>query len=381
MEGGGAEAVFRYQFDLLKEDYNIDLFYAYNAFTDRKYDTLAYIHSTFWKKKFAAFLKNKHYDRIIIHNYCGALSPSVLDVLARYKKKTACKIIYYAHDFHLVCPNRGYFYMWKGKIINFRKPPAIPEILAKRLDYRGLFYSLLKKIQWIWAYPIRKKQTLFDLVLAPSDFLTDQIRQACPALVVEKMYNVCDAPQVNTEKTNTEKSDTLRMVYFGRIAKEKGLAEFITALRLTDVKYTFTIIGEGDEKPHIQSLVYHHNLQDNVFFRTKLDASTLFSELQNFDVYVLPSLWYENAPLSIVEAASLGLGLFLANHGGVKEIGRICGATHFFDPSDSADIVRNLAGLYRDFQNDTLPKANRELLQTLFSKEVYVQNLTKYLNE
>jgi glycosyltransferase involved in cell wall biosynthesis len=304
-----------------------------------------------------------------------------LDVLALYKKKTKCKIIHYAHDFHLVCPNRGYFYLRQGKIINFQAPPAIAAFLTKRLEYRGRFYSLLKKIQWIWAYPIKKKQAVFDLVLAPSDFLTDHIRQACPDLVVQRMYNCCDALTVHIAKANTEKSNTLRMVYFGRIAKEKGLAAFITALRSSSVNYTFTVIGEGDEKPCLQALISANKLQDRVFIRPKLDAAILFSELSNFDVYVLPSLWYENAPLSIVEAASLGLGLFLVRHGGAMEIGCICGATHFFDPSDPADIVDNMEAVYRDFVNDALPKANSALLYSLFSEETYVQNLKKYLDE
>jgi len=403
LEGGGAEAVFRYQFDLLKSDNKVEQFYAYTSFTDRKYYTLAYTYSNRRKRELAAFLKDKFYDFIIIHNYCGALSPSVLDVLAQYKKQSGCRIIHYAHDFHLVCPNRGYFYLQNGIFFNFKQPPAIAEFITKRLDYRGIGYSLMKKIQWIWAYSIRKKQKVFDLVLAPSDFLTGQIRQGCPDMVVERLYNYCDALKISkTSETLecrvtlpysvetqciaslrviVEKNKTMRLVYFGRIAKEKGLAAFISAVRTSSVNFTLTIIGEGEEKPHLQSLISELNLQDKVFFRAKLDASVLFSELLKYDVYVLPSLWYENAPLSIVEAATLGLGLFLAGHGGAMEIGRICRATHFFDPSDPADMVEKMKVLYNDFVNDALPKANKEKLLALFSKDVYVQNLKKYLTQ
>ena len=395
-EGGGAEAVFRYQFDLLKNNHEVDRFYAYTSFTDRKYYTLAYIYSIRRKRTFAAFLKNKHYDCIIIHNYCAALSPSILDVVAQYKKKTACKIIHYAHDFHLICPNRGYFFLQKGKICNFRQPPSIAEFIIKRLDYRGSGYSMMKKLQWIWAYQVRKKQKVFDLILAPSDFLTEHIRQGCPDLVVERMYNCCDALTKKTEhiaafpysvetqciaslRVNVEKNKTMRLVYFGRIAKEKGLATFISAVRTSSVNYTLTIIGEGEEKNHLQSLVSAYNLQDKVFLCDKMDAAVLFSELNNYDVYVLPSVWYENAPLSIVEAATLDLGLFLAGHGGVMEMGRICRAAHFFDPSDPVDMVEKMKVLYTDFVNDALPKASKEKLQALFSKDVYIQNLNKYL--
>ena len=379
LEGGGAESVFRDQYNILKKDYDVDRFFAYTKLSDRIFSPFGYIYSIYWKRKLTFFLTNKWYERIIIHNFSGVLSPSVLDVLAQYKKKTSCKIIYYAHDFHLVCPNRGYFYVQKEKTINFQKPPAISEFLYKRLDYRGAFYSLLKKIQWIWAYPVKKKHLVFDLVLAPSDFLTGHIRQAYPSMIVQRMYNFCNALEINTENRIVRKNDVFRLVYFGRIAKEKGLMEFITALKSSSVNYTFTMIGEGEEKLRIQSFISAYNLQDKVFFLPNMDASSLFEEIKNYDVFVLSSLLYENAPLSVVEAASLDLGLFLAFHGGALEIGRICHATHFFTPGNMADIRDNLENLYADFINDTLPKADQKQLYTLFSKETYMQNLKKYL--
>lgn len=381
LEGGGAEAVFGDQFNILKKKYEVDRFFACTTLSIRKYSPFAYIYSIRWKKKLTAFLKNKRFDRIILHNYCGILSPSVLDALAQYKKETGCKIIHYAHDYHLICPNRGYFYVRKGKTINFLQPPTIAEFLPKRLDYRGIIYSMLKKIQWIWAYTIRKKHHVFDLVLAPSDFLTNQLQQVYPTMPVHRMYNFCNALSISTITTNSDKNDTLRLVYFGRIAKEKGLAEFITALRSSAVNYTFTMIGEGIEKPRLQSLIKAYSLQDKVFFKDRMDISSLFSELLHYDVFVLPSLLYENAPLSVIEAASLGLGLFITHHGGALEISRICHAAHFFDPENPADIVANLAILYCDFVNNTLPKVDKRELQALFSKEIYVQNLNKYLDE
>ena len=379
LEGGGAESVFRDQFNILKKDYDVDRFFAYTNLSDRILSPFGYIYSIYWKRKLTLFLKNKWYESIIIHNFSGVLSPSVLDVLAEYKKKTSCKIIYYAHDFHLICPNRGYFYVRKGKTVNFQKPPAISEFLYKRLDYRGTFYSLLKKIQWIWAYPVKKKHHVFDLVLAPGDFLTDHIRQVYPSMIVQRMYNFCNALEMNAENRTVRKSDVLRLVYFGRIAKEKGLIEFITALKSSSVKYTFTMIGEGKEKTRIQSLIDAYHLQDKVFFLHRMDASSLFDEIRKYDVFVLSSLLYENAPLSVVEAASLDLGLFLAFHGGSLEIGRICQAAHFFTPGNTADMLVNLENLYGDFINDALPKADKKQLQALFSKDVYLQNLKKYL--
>jgi len=378
-EGGGAETVFRDQFEILNKDFNVEMFYAFKNISDKKISPLSYIYSFHFKKKLDAFLSNHRFDYIIVHNYNSALSPSILDALKQYKKLNNCRIIHYAHDYHLVCPNRGYFYFSKGKMINFQFPPKLNEILRRRLDEKRIAYSILKKIQWLFAYSFGNKQNVFDLILAPSDFLARHIKLLYPKIVIQRMYNVCNSFNIYRQNINKEIHTTIRFIYFGRLDPVKGLVNFIEAISYTKIDYHFTIIGEGDDLGNIKKAIEHNGLQDKITLKPKQNQADLFAELSNYDVYVLPSLWYENAPLSIVEATSLGLGLFLSNHGGVLEMGKICNAAHFFNPFDKKDIVSKLEILYKDFLTNSLPQADQELLQVLFSRDTYFENLKKYL--
>ena len=379
LEGGGAEAVFREQFEILRKDFHVEMFYAFKYISDKKISPFSYIYSFRFRKQLNLILRRQHFDCIIIHNYNSALSPSALDSLYQYKKKNPCKIIHYAHDFHLVCPNRGYNYFLNGKWVNFQDPPAFYDILAKRLDAKGFAYSLLKKLQWIFAYTVGSKQKVFDLVLAPSDFLTQQIKLKYPKMEIRRMYNLCNSLDIHKQNASKEKHASIRLVYFGRLDPAKGLINFIEAIRHSTVDYSFTMIGEGEESPIIQDTIARYGLQNKIMLKPKQNQSDLFAELLHYDVFVLPSLWYENAPLSIVEAASLGLGLFLSNHGGVLEIGKICNAVHFFNPFASDDIVSKLEILYKDYISDALPKADPERLYELFSQKNYVENLKKHI--
>jgi len=379
LEHGGAEAVFREQSDILQNDFHVEMFYAFENFSERKLSPLSYIYSFHFRKKLAAFLQDRLFDVIIIHNYNSALSPAVLDVLSQYKRRQKCKVIYYAHDYHLVCPNRGYNFFRNNKLNNFKSPPSFWDIISKRMDSKSMLFSVLKKMQWILAYPIGKKQQVFDLILSPSDFLAHRIKLLYPDLPVERMYNPCYALEFAPKDKSKTSGKKLRMVYFGRLDPVKGLSGFIEALKNFSGDYTFTIIGEGEEENVIKETITQLRLQDKVFLKSKLKREDLFTELQNYDVFVLPSLWYENAPLSIVEAASLGLGLFLSNHGGVLEIGKICNAAHFYNPFDMQDIVSQLNILYNDFRTGALPAADRKRLVELFSKETYIENLKKHL--
>lgn len=174
---------------------------------------------------------------------------------------------------------------------------------------------------------------------------------------------------------NKETGNILRLVYFGRLDPVKGLSGFIEALSASDINYTFTMIGEGEEANHLRQLIEQKQLGNKVFLRARINHRELFEELQQQDVFVLPSLCYENAPLSVVEAASLGLGLFLSHHGGSLEIGKLCGAKHFFDPFSPQDIQSKIEVLYKDFLTNTIPRANKENLRALFSIETYAQEM------
>jgi glycosyltransferase involved in cell wall biosynthesis len=377
LEHGGAEAVFREQYDILQKDFHVEMFYAFENVSEKKISPASYIYSFHFRKKLATFLQNRLFDVVIIHNYNSALSPAALDALSHYKKRTKCRIIYYAHDYHLICPNRGYNYVKKNKLINFNSPPSFWDIISKRMDSKGAIFSVLKKLQWILAYPLGKKQKVFDLILSPSDFLAHRIQLTYPDRVVERMYNPCYALEFTPKEKLKTSDGTLRMVYFGRLDPVKGLSGFIEALKNSSVDYRFTIIGEGEEEYVIKEMITRLQLQDKILLKSKLKREDLFAELQNYDVFVLPSLWYENAPLSIVEAASIGLGLFLSNHGGVLEIGKICNAVHFFNPFDRQDIVSQLGVLYKDFIAGALPEVDRKKLDVLFSKKTYIENLKK----
>jgi glycosyltransferase involved in cell wall biosynthesis len=379
LEGGGAEAVFRQQAEILKKDYAVEMFYAFQRFSDVKFSPCGYVYSVRFKKKLADVLSGSSFDFIIVHNFSGALSPSILDALREYKKKQGCKIIYYAHDFHLICPNRGYSYFVNHRTLNFQKPPGFWSFIFKRLDYRGAAYSVLKKAQWIGAYTIGKKQKVFDLILTPSDFMAHQIGLLYPYMETKRLYNPCIALKIPMEKKAKEKGRRLKLVYFGRLVQEKGLIDFIEAIRNVRMDFSFTLIGEGAERDTIQQLVTQYGLQEKICIKPAKSQADLFAELPDYDVYVLPSIWYENAPLSVVEAASVGLGLLLSNHGGVLEMGEICNAVHFFNPFDPVDIVEKLESLYKDFLENALPEPDKKQLQTLFSEETYLKNLKDIL--
>jgi glycosyltransferase involved in cell wall biosynthesis len=68
--------------------------------------------------------------------------------------------------------------------------------------------------------------------------------------------------------------------------------------------------------------------------------------LQQFDVLVVPSIWFENAPLTLSEAAISGTPVLVSDRGGMLEFVRSSNFGWTFklgDPKDLADQMLRLA--------------------------------------
>ena len=109
-----------------------------------------------------------------------------------------------------------------------------------------------------------------------------------------------------------EKTDKPYIVFVGRLSKEKGvelLSE--TAKLLPD--YDFVVAGHGPDDKCLQDI-------PNVHLKGFLTGDALASLMANAKLLVLPSVCYENCPLSILESHSFGVPVVTMNSGGMAEL-------------------------------------------------------------
>ena len=60
---------------------------------------------------------------------------------------------------------------------------------------------------------------------------------------------------------------------------------------------------------------------------------------------LLPSLWYENAPVTVIEAAAYGLGLVASRIGGIPEFVEDGSTGLLCEPGNVASLATAIAGL------------------------------------
>ena len=99
--------------------------------------------------------------------------------------------------------------------------------------------------------------------------------------------------------------------------------------------------------------------------------------MKNYNAFVLPSTWYENAPLSIVEAAMSGLRILTVNEGGMKEMGELCEDAYFFSYEDPKSLLKAISLLKEDVLKKSPMKRNMEKLEDTFSINSFVKRHLK----
>jgi glycosyltransferase involved in cell wall biosynthesis len=103
-------------------------------------------------------------------------------------------------------------------------------------------------------------------------------------------------------------------VYFGRLTPEKGVATLLRAAAVAQVGVD--IIGTGQQERELRELA----VGQDVRFLGYLTGTNLTAAVSAARAVVVPSEWYENAPLAVLEGAALGKPLIVARIGGLPEL-------------------------------------------------------------
>ena len=332
---GGAEKVFRDTIKILKTNKKDILIYtatcddipnelipfveAHIKLYDSKKNPIDYIFNFRNYKKLLTFLEQHNIDIIHLHNFYGSISPSILMAIKKYKQKKKCKVIQTVHDYSIVCPNSSLMIYHKNAICEKCVGNGFKfHILLKRCYHGNLFVSGLKFLRWLVAHKALDHKNIVDLFITPSNFLRGiLLREGIDdkkLIVVPNPVSIPPiAPEASKDKT---------ILFVGRLSYEKGIDLLIRTFRNLKAKgyinddYKLLIVGDGPLRKELEN----SNSKDDIIFLGYLTPLDCYKIMRRSELLVLPSIWYENHPLVVLEALSNGTAVVLTNHGGMKEL-------------------------------------------------------------
>ncbi len=160
-----------------------------------------------------------------------------------------------------------------------------------------------------------------------------------------------------------------RFVYFGRLGPEKGLRTLVRAAAAAGVGVD--IVGTGPEEGALRALA--GELGADVDFRGYLSGEALQEAIRRARAVVLPSEWYENAPMSVMEAYALGRPVIGAAIGGIPELIREGKTGTVFESGNTkalAEALRRFSGL-DDAEVADMGERGRVWMEVDFTAECY----------
>ena len=130
--------------------------------------------------------------------------------------------------------------------------------------------------------------------------------------------------EINTIKWENNKSSfKYRLCCTGTINTRKGQRYIVEALHMLSPEMLKQIhvdfIGDGAERPILESLVVKYGLKSNVTFYGMIPNVDVYKYLAKNNIYILMSQ-NEGLPISIIEAMRIGLPVISTNVSGIPEL-------------------------------------------------------------
>ncbi len=288
------------------------------------------------KRKFTRLIKKFKPDIIHIHNIYHQISPSILPVAKKYN----IPVVMHLHDYKLICPN--YQLLAHGQICYRCLPNKYSQCLKQRCFKDSFWKSLLATIEMTLhhkIFHIYKKN--INLFIAPSNFMKRTTTAfGWPDDKIKVIYNF---PEKIREEIKSEIGDY--GLYFGRISKEKGINILLEALSLAKDKVKVKIVGSGPEEKNYISSLKSLGLDGQVEFLGSKFGKELFEIIAKAKFVVIPSIWAENMPLTLLESMMAKKVVLVSKTGGLPELINNKENGFIFENGDARDLAKVIDSL------------------------------------
>lgn len=322
------------------------------------------------KRKFSRLLDDFKPDIIHIHNIYHHISPSILE--AAFKRQIP--VVMHLHDYKLVCANHALFV--NGSVCQACQPNNYWQCLKNRCIKDSWQASALAAFEMYLHHSVLKiYENKVNLFIAPSRFMKDMaVAFGQAADKIKVIYNPYGASS-STGVFETLSNAKDYLLYFGRLSPEKGLEVLIKATALSGQK--LKIAGSGELEFSLKQLAL--KLKAPVEFTGFLQGQELEKTITEASAIVIPSIWYENMPLSLMEALKFGKIVIASRIGGLPEIIKDGYNGLLFTPGSADDLklkIDSLANIdrkkmsqaARDSVADFSPQANLEKVMQVYKE-------------
>ena len=247
-------------------------------------------------------------------------------------KELGLPVVYTLHEFWLMCVHHGW--LARPGYVLCQGPEATE--CARCAEWMPDSGEGLSKLE-AWKArdaAVRSMLAKVDLLVSPSRFLRERFLANGYSEPERLIYSdngmrlparPSDRETATTSAVDPTHDDardpkpTVNFGFVGTVAEWKGVHILIEAMNRLPENATLEVHGVLEYFPDYVDQLRQLATHPGIRFCGRFDNDRIGEILANIDVLVVPSLWYENSPLTIHEAFLAGVPVIASNIGGMAE--------------------------------------------------------------
>lgn len=247
-----------------------------------------------------------------VHNFWMRLTPAVHTALHECGVPTVQTL----HNYRLLCPSANFLRQgktcldclgktpWRGVLHRCYRDSALASAAAARM-------IVSNRMRGTWDRHVDA-----FITLSGHGYATFVAGKLPPDRIFVKP-NFCEDPGDPSSPPSASK----RILYLGRLAKEKGINVLVAAWKHGELGRhgQLVIAGDGPERLSLEAQIRDLGISSSVRLTGPKSRADVPELLRSCRATVLPSIWYEPMAISIIESFSQGRPVVASNLGSLRD--------------------------------------------------------------
>jgi glycosyltransferase involved in cell wall biosynthesis len=309
-------------------------------------------------------------DVVHLHNVYHQLSPSLLRPLQR----RGIPAVMTLHDYKLACPS--YQFLDHGKPCQACLGGHFSQAIRRRCKGGSLSASTLAAFE-LWIHTTLGAYHPVGRFICPSRFMAQKMEEA--GVFPDRLRWVPHFMDLAGIPSRDQAGPWQPVVFAGRLSPEKGVDTLIEAAAWDGI--SLEIAGDGPERARLEELA-GRIAPGRVRFHGLLPKAEVLALFRSAAAVAVPSRWWENQPMTVLEALASGTPVVASDLGGLSELIEP-GVTGVLVPPDDPEA---LARALRPFVAGhpaavAMGRAGREAVEAGFSPALHLARLDAIYQE
>lgn len=313
---------------------------------------------------FEQFLKTENPDKVVFHDQNGGASLTHFRIAKRFEKlqiglvfhspgqmcvnrqllknlDSFCQIKLNASDC-IKCKLRSLNGLSEAKASFLSKIPAA----HFKIPFIQKYFYTPKFLSQVYINSVSEFYTGADQIYYHADWVKEHLLKNDVATEKLVYWSLTDVLKIDIKPVKKRVNNVVQLALIGRPTWIKGFHLLVEAIEKLpkDLPIKIHVLGKGwDESDYGKELIKRIASDSRFLMPKEIENSKMKDYLEQIDLIVVPSIWPETGPISVLDALSAGVNVLGANLAGIKEQSQKYDFPTF-EWNDAEDLRKKIVG-------------------------------------